>query len=56
VPAQLQQGNSKVRLERPDFAEGGTLFTLIEELIGQEQQAILGPGFAQAGNHDEYFK
>jgi hypothetical protein len=39
VPAQFQQENSEVRLERPDFAEDGELFTLIEELLGQEQQA-----------------
>jgi hypothetical protein len=36
--AQFQQGNSEVRLERPDFAEDGALFTLIEELLGQEKQ------------------
>jgi hypothetical protein len=49
VPAQFQQGNSEVRLERPDFTEDGALFTLIEELLGQEKQAVLVPGFAQAG-------
>jgi hypothetical protein len=39
VPAQFEQENSEIRLERPDFAEGGALFALIEELLGQEQQA-----------------
>jgi hypothetical protein len=38
MPAQLQQGNSELRLERPDLAEEGALFTLIEELLGQEKQ------------------
>ena len=53
MPAQFQQGNSEVRLERPDFAEDGALFTLIEELLGQEKQAVLVPGFAQAGSQGE---
>jgi hypothetical protein len=39
VPAQFQQENSEVRLERTDFAEDGAVLTLIEELLGQEQQA-----------------
>jgi hypothetical protein len=38
MPAQFQQGNSEVRLERPDLAEDGALFALIEELLGQEKQ------------------
>jgi hypothetical protein len=39
VPAQLQHGNSKVRLE-PDFAAGRrAFFALIEEPLGQEKQA-----------------
>jgi hypothetical protein len=51
MPAQFQQGNSEIRLERPDFAEDGALFTLlIEELLGQEKQGVLVPGFAQAGS------
>jgi hypothetical protein len=49
APAQFQRGSSEVRFEKPDFAESGALFTLIEELLGREQQVILVPGFAQAG-------
>jgi hypothetical protein len=49
VPAQFQQGNSEVRLERPDFAGDGALLTLIEQLLGQEKQTVLVRGFAQAG-------
>jgi len=44
MSAQFQQGNPEVRLERPDFAEDGALFTLIEELFGQEKQ--IHPGRA----------
>jgi hypothetical protein len=35
VPAQLRPGTSEVRIERPNVAEDGALFTLIEELLGQ---------------------
>jgi hypothetical protein len=36
VPAQFQQENSEVRLERTDFAEDGAFFTLIDERLGQQ--------------------
>ena len=39
VAAKYQQGNLQVRLERPDFAEDGALFALIDELFGQEKLA-----------------
>jgi hypothetical protein len=41
VPAQFQQGNSEIRLERPDFKGGRRALTLIEELLGQEKQVVL---------------
>jgi hypothetical protein len=50
VPAQFQHGNSKARLEA-DFAVGRrAFFALIEEPLGQEKQAVLVPGSAQAGS------
>lgn len=50
VPAQFQRENSEVGREGPDFGEDGAFFTLIEELLGQEIQAVPPPGFAQARN------